>query len=913
MEAPRNEGNMISKTRRTDAGVRAVLTALLLIVAAIPNSALRAGDPTETLTSLEQLAAARARGRQNSLYLQQQSVPVADAKPEIQLQRFAEHIGPLLQQYCVDCHGPDLTEGNIRIDTLDPDLLNGTDTDWWLEIFAVLGKGEMPPADEVQMPDSARSQIVGWLSQELQTASTLRRQQSGHSSFRRLTRYEYNYAMQDLLGLPFNFAADLPPEAATEDGFLNSSEMLHMSVSQLTVYRELARRALRQATVRGERPVELHWLGDMAAAAASGHQDQQQQLDKLRQEHAEDAEKLQQALQAAEEKFRNRPGGVFYSNQQTGWNTPARWNYHGAKYAIAPTEEPLAKTPPGVEVAVIPPGQRLTVELGNRIPEEGWMRVRVRAGRTTAERPGAATLDLDFGWQASNDSQAAVRVSPQPMVITASAVAPEWQEWLIPLSQIYPRNSFRTTAKMGELPNPSELIRLINTSVRAHEIHVEQVQITAPVWPEWPPESHRRIFSANAAGDEIQQAREILSKWMSAAWRRPVSDQELDRKLALFQRLKPFCDDFEETMTETLAVVLSAPEFLYLTTGQQSPQQDSKQLSQIDFASRLSTFLWCSLPDQQLLQAASAGTLQNRRQISAHINRMLQDPKAERFSQQFVEQWLGMQLLKFLKVDRDLHPRFGESLRESMQREPVLIFRELLQNNGSVIDLLHSDYVLADERLAHYYGLQEITGPEFRRIPLAADSERGGLLVQAGLLAMNSDGRDSHPLKRGIWLLKNLLNDPPPPPPPAVPEIDLADPEIAKLTLKQRIEQHRDQAACRSCHARIDPWGIAFEDYDAAGQRRTEAGGRPVDSQSTLFNGEPLNGILGLKLYLLEHRQDQFVRSMVDKLAAWGLGRPLTFADRSQLEQITARVRQQGDGLADLVTEIAVSDLFRSR
>ncbi|MFZ9090988.1 MAG: DUF1587 domain-containing protein, partial [Planctomycetaceae bacterium] len=322
MEAPRKEGNMISKTLRTDAGFRSVLTALLLIVAATPNSGLRAGDPTETRTSLEQLAAARARGRQNSLYLQQQSVPVADAKPEIQLQRFAEHIGPLLQQYCVDCHGPDLTEGNIRIDTLDPDLLNGTDTDWWLEIFAVLGKGEMPPADEVQMPDSARSQIVGWLSQELQTASTLRRQQSGHSSFRRLTRYEYNYALQDLLGLPFNFAADLPPEAATEDGFLNSSEMLHMSVSQLTIYRELARRALRQATVRGERPVELHWLGDMAAAAAAGHEDQQQQLDKLRQEHAEDAEKLQQALQAAEEKFRNRPGGVFYSNQQTGWNTP---------------------------------------------------------------------------------------------------------------------------------------------------------------------------------------------------------------------------------------------------------------------------------------------------------------------------------------------------------------------------------------------------------------------------------------------------------------------------------------------------------------------------------------------------------------------------------------------------------------
>ena len=171
---------------------------------------------------------------------------------------------------------------------------------------------------------------------------------------------------------------------------------------------------------------------------------------------------------------------------------------------------------------------------------------------------------------------------------------------------------------------------------------------------------------------------------------------------------------------------------------------------------------------------------------------------------------------------------------------------------------------------------------------LEQSTERGGILTQAGLLTMNSDGNDSHPLKRGIWLLESLLNDPPPPPPPAVPEIDLADPEIAKMTLKERIEDHRNHAACRSCHAKIDPWGIAFENYDSLGRWRQQIGDKPVDATSTLFNNQSLQGMDGLKRYLLEHRQDQFTRALVYKLTTYGLGRPLTFADHSSIDQITA-------------------------
>ena len=196
---------------------------------------------------------------------------------------------------------------------------------------------------------------------------------------------------------------------------------------------------------------------------------------------------------------------------------------------------------------------------------------------------------------------------------------------------------------------------------------------------------------------------------------------------------------------------------------------------------------------------------------------------------------------------------------------------------------------------------------------MGVDLPRGGLLTQAGLLAMNADGVDSHPLKRGVWLLERLLDDPPPPPPPAVPRIDLADPEIAKLSLKERLADHRDQAACRSCHQRIDPWGIALENFDAVGAYREEIGGQPVDATSTLFNGQTLAGVGGLKQYLVTARAKQFRRAMVHKLARYALGRPLTFADHDQVEVITAALDERGDGLATIIEVLVESELFRSR
>lgn len=868
------------------------------------------GAPPSHLVTLDEL---KATGAQRSSYQKHASRVIGTEAPQPDLLTFQTQVKPILRQACVPCHGSDSQEGNIRIDVLDPDLFHGDDVNWWLEVFAVLSNGEMPPPDETELPAEDRRKVVDWLSAEMQVASRVRRIEQGHSSFRRMTRYEYNYVLQDLLGLPFDFAKDLPPESSSEDGFQNSSEMLHMSAKQFEIYRDLAHKALRRATASGSRPAPIYWGVSMQAASATAWQRQAKEVQEIKQKYQDDPEKREQQLEQQAAKFRRRHNRAHYKDLSLAHTEPVSWSYGGAKHAWKPTSVRPEVPADHNFVAVIPPRQKLIVELGDQLPDEGMLQVRIRAARASVEDESVPSLQLEFGWQASNDSAASTRISDRDMLIDAAPGDPQFYQWSIPLSEIYPRNSVRKVSKMGDTPSPSEFVKFVNSSVERGDVQIDYIEIAAPVYKQWPPASHARIFIDCAAkSDESAYASKIFREFMLRAWRREVSAAEVDRKRTLFEKIRPDCDDFQQAVIEVLATVLASPNFLYLVNID-SEQEVTKSLHQQELATRLSMFLWSSTPDKELLGLASKGLLKDADALTAQVRRMLADPRSRRFSEQFVRQWLGMQLLDFLEVDRKLYRQFNPALKEAMQEEPIAFYHEILQNNHSVLDFIHADYTLVNERLAKHYGLVGVEGNHFRRVDLAPQHNRGGLLTQAGLLAMNSDGKDSHPLKRGIWMLESLLNDPPPPPPPAVPEIDLADPEIAKLTLKERMEDHRDQVACRSCHAKIDPWGIAFENFDAVGSYRKEIAGKPVDAASLLFNGQELDGMQGLKRYLLQNRQDQFVRAMVHKMATYALGRPLTFSDRSSVDQITADVRKQGDGLATMVTLVVNSELFQSR
>jgi mono/diheme cytochrome c family protein len=867
-------------------------------------------------------------GAKRSAFLKPEKRRVVGEAPKPDLDTFQSSIKPILIRSCADCHGEFEQEGNVRIDTLDPDLLRGKDVAWWTEVLAVVSNGEMPPPDEVELPAADRSKVIDWLSNEILTASIVRRSEGGHSSFRRMTKYEYNYALQDILGLPFDFARDLPPEPSSENGFKNSSELLQISVAQLETYRRIARKALQRATGVGEQPQTRYWSVPMKMAAEKEWVQQDAKIKQAKKNLKDQPEKLKKRLEQLAAQSKKPIQGAHFEERSTGRVAAANWVYHNARYAFKPGDT-LPEMPDSFDtVAILPRGrnQRLVVELGDQLPNEGLLRVKIRASKVSTDQVQTPSMRVDFGWRASNEGRAIVRVFEHDTPVTADSDNPEIYQFDIPMGEVYPRNSLRNVKKLGDLPSPSEFLQIVNSSVSQGPIKIDFVEVSGPVFDQWPPASHRQIFfdSPNQSDDAVY-AREVLEPFMARAWRRQATQKEIDRKIKLFHAVRPNCDSMEEAMIEVLAAVLSSPNMIYLATANsndqtgpshspaQSPATAGRpKISTSDLATRLSMFLWSSVPDAELLQLADSGQLAQPDVLKTQVERMLTDPRADRMSKHFVQQWLGMDLLEFLTVDKKKFPNFPAELKSAMQSEPIAFFRELLSSNQSVLNFIHADFTMVNERLAKHYGLADVKGNHFQRLELSAENRRGGLLTQAGLLAMNSDGTDSHPLKRGIWMLESLLNDPPPPPPPNVPEIDLADPEIAKMTLKERIEDHRNHAACMSCHSKIDPWGIAFENFDAVGRWRTAVDGKAVDASSLLFNQQKLDGMDGLKRFLLKNRQDQFVQALVHKMATYALGRPLTFADRSSINDITAHVRQNGDGLATMVHALIASELFLS-
>ena len=921
---------------------RFAFACLLISASLLPvrfGSAQDKPSATESTRATRDLEELKRTGLQRSRYQNgwkgSNAVTTKTELPQPKLTEFRELVLPILQAACIDCHGTKQQEGNVRLDALDPNLHTGNDVDRWTDVFAAISKGEMPPADSQQLTPADKTTIVQWLSGEIQTASIVRRQSASQSAFRRLTRYETNYALQDLLGLPWDFTKDLPPDAHTEDGFENSSTLLHLTVSQFETYQRLARSALMRAACLGEQPAPLHWGVTMKQLSTIDWQKHDEQVAKAKKEHKDDPEKLQAALKQLEDRAQQPHRKSYFRDLTTGKTVVASWEYSQAKHAIAPSDKPLEPPPTTKEcVAILPAGQWINVELGNQLPDEGMLRVRVRASQTSAVDQRKPSLQLHFGWQASNEGRALLRVSTEDRPIDAPRGSPTFYQWDVPLGEIYPRNSVRKTSPMGAIPSPSEYIRLVNSSASPDDIAIDYVEVHAPVCDQWPPPSRKQLFvDSDTAGDNIDYVRQVISKFMTRAWRRTITTVELDQKMKLYERVRPACDSYEEAVVEVLATALASPNFLYIVqdadpiSGAGDRQVDvtatpavadghsskgrSPLMSQ-ELATRLSMFLWCSIPDDELLELANSQRLLNPEVVAQQAARMLRDPRSHRFAQHFVHQWLNLELLEFQNFTQNI-PGFDPLLKEAMQREPVELFKEMLAHDESVLNFIHADYTLANERLAKHYGLSGIYGNHFRKVSLGNDHRRGGLLTQPGLLAMNSSFPDSHPLKRGKWLLVSLLNDPPPPPPPAVPQIDLANPEIAKMTLKERIEDHRNHPACMACHVKIDPWGIAFENYDAVGRWRDEVKGKPVDATSELFNHQELAGMHGLKSFLLENRQDQFVEALVHKGTTYALGRPLKFTDRADIESISAQVRQQGDGLRSLLIAVASSELFRSK
>jgi len=427
--------------------------------------------------------------------------------------------------------------------------------------------------------------------------------------------------------------------------------------------------------------------------------------------------------------------------------------------------------------------------------------------------------------------------------------------------------------------------------------------------------SRRRIFACKPVkqADEIPCARKILGTLAHRAYRRPLNDADMEAVLGFYQQGRNR-GNFEEGVENGLRYILSNPDFLFRFERDPAavPVGGTYRISDLELASRLSYFLWSSIPDEQLLKLAETGRLRAPGMLEAQVRRMLADPKSSALVNNFAAQWLYLRNLKGIAPDPQEYPDFDDNLRVGLRRETELFFESIVREDRNVIDLLTADYTYMNERVARHYGVKGVYGEQFRRVPVT-DERRRGLLGQASILTVTSLATRTSPVVRGKWILTNMLGVPPPEPPPNVPALADNKSGAAPKTLRERMEEHRKNPTCASCHKVMDPLGFALENFDAIGQWRSRDAGAPIDTKVQLATGETVDGAVDLRNQLLLKQPDQFVKTFTGKLMTYSLGRGLDYNDAPVVRAITREAAKQNYKFSSLVVGIVTSAPFQMR
>ncbi len=565
-------------------------------------------------------------------------------------------------------------------------------------------------------------------------------------------------------------------------------------------------------------------------------------------------------------------------------------------------------------------------------PEEGEILIRAKVRAEFAEGRGYPQLRAAIGYRA--DVQA-----PREFIKSVDITSEDWQVI-----------EFRARIENFPLPSktqskfPGLLLWLDNAYAEGRDkpikargkgkkrnaredpltypqIEVASMEFTGPILDSWPPEHHQAIlFSSNQRSNEEAYSIDVLRHFMSRAFRRPISDEEIAPYHRFFRSARPKMGTFEEAIRETLAMVLISPDFLFLV----EPSGSSKRsISDWELASRLSYFLWSTMPDARLFNLAKKGDLGKPDVLEKEISRMIADERSWQFVEQFADQWLDVGALQRVAINPNYYPKFDSALKASMRGETIHFFGELFRKNLSALNILDSNFTMLDEPLAKHYGLTGPKGSHFERVSIKPGDNRGGILAHGSVLLGNSSGEDSHPVKRAVWIRERLLDDPPAPPPPDVPALDSTDPDFASLSVRDQLAEHRKQLSCNECHRNIDPWGISLENFGADGLWREEilrkkVKGKgmiklPVLSKATLPNGKKVEGLAGLKKHLLEDRREQFARAFTTKLLTYALGRRLELIDEKSVSDLTSKFIESDYRIKDLIHLVVTSKTFQSK
>ena len=565
-------------------------------------------------------------------------------------------------------------------------------------------------------------------------------------------------------------------------------------------------------------------------------------------------------------------------------------------------------------------------------PEDGEILIRAKVKAQFAENRGYPQLRAAIGYRA--DVQA-----PRGFLKPVDITSEDWQ--II---------EFRARIENFPLPSKSQskfpglLLWLDNAYAEGHDkpikargkgkkkkaqkgpltyprIEVASMQFIGPILDDWPPAQHKAILlPSKQRSNEEAYSKIVIRNFMRRAFRRSIHDEEIVPYYRFFRSTRPEMETFEDAIRETLAMVLISPDFLFLV----EPSGSSKRsISDWELASRLSYFLWSSMPDTRLLNLARKEALRKPEILEKEISRMISDERSWQFVEQFADQWLDIGALQRVAINPNYYPKFDPTLKASMRGETIHFFGELFQKNLSALNILDSNFTMLDEPLAKHYGLAGPKGSRFERVSIKPGDHRGGVLAHGSVLLGNSTGEDSHPVKRAVWIRERLLDDAPAPPPPDVPALDSTDPNFATLSVRDQLAEHRKQISCNECHRNIDPWGISLENFGADGlwreqilRKKVKGKGMiklPVLSEAILPDGKKIEGIADLKKHLLEDRREQFARAFTSKLLTYALGRRLELIDQKTVDELTSKFIKSEYRIKDLIYLIVASKTFQSK
>ena len=753
-----------------------------------------------------------------------------------------------ITQYCVGCHNERAKIGNLVLETLDPSNVDGR-VDTWEKVVRKLRTGMMPPEGAPKPPEAARRAFASALESQLDRAAA-RHPDPGSPALHRLNRAEYANAIRDLLALDVDITAMLPPDDSAA-GFDNNADVLGVSPGLIEGYASAAAKVSRMAI--GDPSIGLDRVtyrvpGDLAQ---DGH-----------------IEGLPLGTRGGLVVHHTFPLDADY-DFEIGVAGGARLG--GGPPTLA-DERYVAID--GQRVATPPQGRGASV-----------------AGRAAAAGgPGAPAGGRGGpGGRGGGGAPATrIHVSAGPHTI---AVA------LIPRTHVTGADS------------------VYDAPTRAPG--VTQVTITGPFNPTGPGDtpSRRRLLVCipSSSADELACARHILNTLASRAYRRPVprSGPEMDTLLQFYRDGREK-GTFESGLQRAVARVLVDPQFLFRFEREPASVAPGTpfRLGDLELASRLSFFLWSSIPDDALIAEAQRGTLRNPATLQKQVRRMLADPRAEALVSNFAGQWLLLRELKTVKPDS---PNWDGNLRESFQQETELLFGTIIHEDRSVIDLLDADFTFVDERLARHYGIPNIHGSRMRRIALGPDDPRRGLLGQGSILTVTSAANRTSPVTRGKWVLENLLGAPPPNPPPGVnTNLDQTAAQTKPTTLRQRMELHRSSPVCASCHRLMDPIGFSLENFDNTGKWRTLDAGAQIDATGSLVDGTRLNGPATLRQALLA-RSDVFAGVFAERLLTYAVGRAMRPEDMPAVRAVTRAAAQNQYRFSSFVMEIVKSAPFQMK